>query len=227
MDHVDGPPLRKPKVYAQAILRLITFLDGFAANNFDDYSKFDRMAQEGQLGPRVSAEWRAIKPLLDQISTSLTKVPRLKLLLRVQLLSKVSSLLLILIAISLFMWQSLAFTIVSVVGIILLYVGIAMLLVPTLVGRRIASAVGDYFSSHDEELRLPRRQLRAHIQELIQVVRGIAIEQKIPADKLALALYNADYKGIASMERGPLSKKYWALLDLGSHVERSKRDKRF
>jgi hypothetical protein len=227
MDHVEGPPTRKPRVDAQAILRLITFLDGFAANNFDDYSKFDRMAQEGRLGPRVSAQWREIKPILDQISTSLTKVPRLKLLLRVQLLSKVSGLLLILIAISLFMWQPVAFTIVTIVEIILLYVGIAMLLVPTLVGRRIASTIDDYFFSHNEELGLPRRQLRAHIQRLIQVVRKIAIEQKIPADKFALALYNVDYKGIASIERGRLSKKYWALLDLGSHAEHSKRGKRF
>ena len=58
-------------------------------------------------------------------------------------------------------------------------------------------------------------------------MRKIAIEQKIPADKFALALYNVDYKGIASIERGRLSKKYWALLDLGSHAEHSKRGKRF
>jgi hypothetical protein len=225
-DYADSPPTRKTKADIQTVLRLISFLDGFAANNFDDYSKFDRMAREGDMDPRVSGEWTTTKPLLDQISTHLTKIPRLKLLLRVQLLSRVSSILLILIAIPFFMWQSLAFTIISVVGIILLYSGIVMLLVPTLVGRRIARVLNDYFSSHDEQLRLPRKQLRAHIQQLIRIARAIAMEQKIPSGKIPLALYSADYSGITSAQRGPLSKKYWAVLDLESHNDRSNRSKR-
>jgi hypothetical protein len=222
----DSPPTRKTKADIQTVLRLISFLDGFAANNFDDYSKFDRMAREGHMYPRVWAEWNATKPLLDQISTHLTKIPRLKLLLRVQLLSRVSSILLILIAIPFFMWQSLAFTIISVVGIILLYAGVVMLLAPTLVGRRIARVLNDYFSSHDEELRPLKSQLRAHTQKLIQIARLIAVEQKIPSDRLSLALYSTDYSGITSTQKGPLSRKYWAVLDLGSHTDRSKRGKR-
>jgi hypothetical protein len=226
-DYAESPRERKTKSDIQPVLRLISFLDAFAANNFDDYSKFDRMAREGDIDPRVSAEWTATKPLLDQIFTHLKKIPQLKLLLRIQLLSRVSSILLILLAIPFFMWQSLAFTVISVVGIILLYAGIAMLLVPTLVGRRIARVLSDYFSSYDEQLRLPRRQLRAHIQRLIQIARDIAIEQKIPSDKLALALYSTDYDGITSAQRGPLSKKYWASLDLGAQTDRSKENEHF
>jgi hypothetical protein len=224
--NADSRPPRKPRADIQTVLRLISFLDAFAANNFDDYSKFDRMAREGYMDPHVTAEWAATTPVLDQISAHLKRVPGLKLLLRVQLLSRVSSILLILLAIPLFVGQSLSFTIFSVVGIVLLYAGIVMLLVPTLIGRRIAKVVNGYLSSHDEQLRSPRKQLRTHIQRLIQIARGIAIQQKIPSDKLALALYSTDYSGITSAQRGPLSKKYWASLDLGAQTDRSEESKR-
>jgi hypothetical protein len=213
----------KNKTNVQTVLRLISFLDAFASNNFDDYSRFDRMAREGDMDSRVSAEWTATKPLLDEISAHLKGLPRLKLLLRIQLLSRVSSILLILAAVPFFILQPLAFTIVSIVGLILLYAGIIMLLVPTLVGRRISRVLSDYFSSHDEQLRLPKTQLRSHVQRLIQIARRIAIEQKIPSDKVALALYTTDYDGITSPQKGPLSKKYWVSLNLETRTGRPDR----
>jgi len=202
--------LRK-NVDINLLRNLITLIDGYLINYFDDPAPFGQKVKAGALGPELSKEWKYVERSLMKIATTVRKIPELKPLVKLCTILKTLTLIFMvsgtMLAISgPFLTESpypyylstffLTFSAISTIWY-------------NILERRLSVKIKEYFEKHKTKYGFTRNYLKNTVQKLIFSMAHHVTVKMVSPEKYPLSLYHEDYKGIRIIKKpGWLRGKY-------------------
>jgi len=193
---------------------MISILDGYLVNRFDDFAAYDQKVKQGKLGRTFAEHWKETKKNLERLSGSLREIPGLGVWSKTQTTSRGLSFGLTAIGLVVLFSQPFFQSPRFYLGLAIFYGGLILLVVSWYSGWRLSKELQRYFDSHPQKYRFAREYVKERAQELILVLRQHMRNHGLPEAAVRLELFNVDYRGIVAQKRSRLSRKHVASLDL-------------
>lgn len=216
-DKIEKPYRMRKNVNLNLLRNLITLIDGYLANYLGDPEPFKRKIRAGALGPELAKEWKRIERSLMKIATTIRRIPAFKSLVKLHTFLKVLA--------TMFMLSG-SMLVISVsffTGEIYLYY-LSMLFLTfsaistiwySILERRLAIKIKEYFDEHQTKYRFTRQYLRNVVQRLIFTLAYYMKANGKDPEKYPLSLYNENYNGIKIIKKpGFLRSKYKVIVKL-------------
>jgi len=193
---------------------MITLLDGYLVNHFDDFVACEQKVKQGKLGRVFADQWKETKKNLEKLSGSLKEIPNLGIWSKAQTISRGLSFALTAIGLIVLFSQPFFISPLFYLGLVVFYAGLTLLVISWYSGWRLAKDLQRYFDSHSQKYGFARAYVRERVQELVLALRRHMRDQGLPQSGIRLELFNVDYRGIVAGKKSRLSRKYTAFLDL-------------
>lgn len=202
-EKTDKPYRMGKNVNLNLLRNLITLIDGYLANYLGDPEPFRGKIKAGALGPELAKEWKRIERSLMKIATTVRRIPTFKSLIKLHTFLKVLATMFMLsgsmLAISApFFTREISFYYISM--LFLTFSAISTVWC-SILERRIAVRIKEYFDEHQTKYKFIRQYLRNVVQRLIfSMAHYMKVDKKDP-EKYPLSLYNDDYRGIKIIKK--------------------------
>jgi len=196
---------------------LISFLDGYLANYFDDPEPIENKIKGGKLGREISREWRDIEKSLKKMALTVRRIPKVSLYVKLTSIMRGLSLVFLVIA------SGTAFTLAtSMQSQMILYLFATSLSISSLsavysmiYNRKMNMEIERYFNEHREKYQFIRGRIKNIVQKLINTYSYYIMENKLDPSKNKLSLYNINYSGIKIVKKPRLlNKKYEVIVKI-------------
>lgn len=194
--------------------RLITVLDGYVANYFEDFTRLDQSIKEGKAGSKFGRQWKETRFILSKMSESLKLIPKVGAFSRLQVIARSVGVALMGGGLVIFVAFPLLGSPLSYLGVGALYSGMVFLAISWFSGWKTAKQIDNYFMTHAQKYRFGRLYIRERVQELLFALREHMRKAGMRENQVRIQLYNSDYKGIRTAKKGRFSKRYIASVDL-------------
>jgi hypothetical protein len=182
---------------------LITLIDGYLINYFDDPLPFGQKLKSGALGPELSKEWKRIERSLMKIAVTMRKMPELKSIVRLCTTLKMLTLVFMVsgttLAISASFWVGATYF--YYLSTIFITFSAISTIWYKIFERKLSVKIKKYFEEHKTKYEFTRNYLKNQVQKLIfSMAHHLKVKMENP-EKYPLSLYNEDYKGIKIIKK--------------------------
>ena len=188
---------------------LILFLDGYLSNYFDDPEPFKNKIKGGKLGREIGREWRDIEKSLTKIASTVRKMPKVGLYVKLtSIMRGLSLIFLVLASATAFMLATSAQT-TSILYLFATSLSISSLaaVYSLIYNRKMNLEIERYFDEHEEKYRFIREKIRNITQKLIYTYSYYLKKNKLTPSKNTLTLYSIDYSGIRVIKHPNIFRK--------------------
>jgi hypothetical protein len=189
---------------------LITLIDGYLINYFDDFTLLEQKIKVGALGPELAKEWKYIGRSLMRIANTVKRIPGLVAIIKLCTIFRILALLFTMSGTGLIISTQFAGSPSYLYYMSILFLTFSAISITwyRILERKISTRIRDYFEKHQTKYGSTRGYLRSSVQKLIFSMANYLKVKRIDPEKYPLSLYNTDYEGVKIVrKRGLLRSK--------------------
>ena len=189
---------------------MITIIDGYRVNYFDDLNQLDKPIKDGELGSEIASEWKRIRRSMMKIATTIKFIPQATKYIKLQsLLRLIAMMLLVSGLLVIIMTQFSPLTGNVTVTFVFSFMAACALIASRFAGKEVAKSIDAYFKEHYKKYGFIREQLKNEVQKLIYTLAIYIKRTGEKSEDHPIKLYNADYKGIEILKHPWLLRKHY------------------
>jgi len=193
---------------------MITLLDGYLVNHFDDFTAFEQKVKQGKLGRTFADQWKETKKNLSRLSDSLREIPGLGVWSKMQVVSRGLSFALTAVGLVVLLSQPFFQSPTFYLGLITFYFGLVLLVISWYAGWRLSKDLQQYFDAHPQKYRFAREYVKERVEELILALRRQMRDEGSPESAIRLRLFNIDYCGVVAQGKSRFTRRHVVSVDL-------------